>query len=198
MRSILLVLLRVMPLALALNINFAPFDSISLILPSTQELERRDNGTCGPRPLGSGPVPSPDTAYAFLNSPEFESLAKNATTPSEYTLAFQNLHASSSTSEFLGYISLNSYDTNTCALNCNHKTSCTSINVFFERDSTLTVGPDCPNPASTTVIKCVFWGAPVSKDNTKNSGYTDNNFIVAIAGSNGYIKRDEASGGSTG
>ena len=78
------------------------------------------------------------------------------------------------------------------------KTNCASVNIFFERDPTLTVGLDCPNPASTTIIKCVFWGSPVSKDNTKNSGYTDNSFVVAIAGSNGYVKEDGASSGNTG
>lgn len=32
---------------------------------------KRD-GTCAPQPAGSGPVPSPDTADAFLSSPDLQ------------------------------------------------------------------------------------------------------------------------------
>ncbi|PSN74204.1 hypothetical protein BS50DRAFT_605806 [Corynespora cassiicola Philippines] len=141
-----------------------------------------------PKPTGYGPVPTPDTQYEFLNSPEISSLAKEAPTPSGYSLSFQDLHASSSAYGYLGFISLESYDTNGCASKCNEKEGCQAVNIFVERSPTLNVGPECPNPSSTSVIKCVFWGGPVNKDNTNNAGYTDNSFVVAIAGSNGYNK----------
>lgn len=44
----------------------------------------------------------------------------------------------------------------------------------------------CPNPASTTVIKCVFWGGILSTDMAVNQGQWRNDFHVVIAGSNGY------------
>jgi hypothetical protein len=198
MLSIPFVILGVGSLASALNTISHPFDFTYRVLPLRQELGRRVNGTCDPRPRGSGPVPSTDTAFMFLNSPDLESFAKNATIPFGYHLAFQNLHASSTASEFLGYIPLESYDSNVCAANCTKITGCTSVNIFFERDPTLTVGPDCPSPASSTMIKCAFWGGSVSKDNTKNAGYIDNNFVVAIAGSNGYVKGDGSWRGATG
>ena len=50
----------------------------------------------------------------------------------------------------------------------------------------------CTNPPSTTVIKCVFWGGPVSKDNAKNGGQWRNQFQVVIAGSNGYVNKSIA------
>ncbi len=56
----------------------------------------------------------------------------------------------------------------------------------FERDPTLDPGPNCPNPPSTTNIKCVFWGGPVSTTNANNFGQWRDNFEVVIAGSNGY------------
>jgi hypothetical protein len=198
MHSIRFVLLGLGSLTSALNTILYPFDFTYRTLPLRQDLEGRANGTCNPRPRGSGPVPPTDTAFAFLNYTDLESFANNAKIPLGYHLAFQNLHASSTASDFLGYIPLDSYDSNACAANCTKITGCTSVNIFFERDPTLTVGPDCPNPASSTMIKCAFWGGPVSKDNTKNAGYIDNDFVVAIAGSNGYVKGDGSSRGATG
>lgn len=47
-------------------------------------------------------------------------------------------------------------------------------------------GSSCPDPPSTTVIKCVFWGGPVYSTNANNKGQWRNDFEVVIAGSNGY------------
>jgi hypothetical protein len=54
----------------------------------------------------------------------------------------------------------------------------------------LSVDPNdasCSNPASVTVIKCVYWGGPVSQDSAVNKGQMRGGFTVAIAGSNGYV-----------
>lgn len=147
---------------------------------------RAQNGTCGKLPLGKGPTISPDNSNAFHESKELASLANNAPTPVNYTQSFKNLNASSTAGNFLGFLSLDSYDTNACAANCTEKPECQSINIFFERDPTVDVGTDCPNPPSTTYIKCVFWGGAVTKKNTDNQGFQNKAFVVAIAGSNGY------------
>jgi hypothetical protein len=97
------------------------------------------------------------------------------------------LNASSNAYGYMGFTTLSSYDSNASAEKCNAITDCIAINIFFERDATLDVGPACPNPPSTTNIKCVFWGGPVSASNANNYGYTDNQFQVLIAGSNGYV-----------
>ena len=57
-------------------------------------------------------------------------------------------------------------------------------------DAFLGVSPteDCTNPPSITVIKCVYWGLPVTGDSTTNVGDWDYDFHVSIAGSNGYVK----------
>lgn len=61
---------------------------------SSASLEKR--GTCASQATGSGPVPSPDTASAFLSHAAFASAASAAATPSGYTQAFKNLNASNS------------------------------------------------------------------------------------------------------
>lgn len=166
-------------------------------------VSRQDNATCTNRTLGAGPVPSPDTSSAFLSFAPFADAAKNAITPTNYTAAFTNLHASSTANTYLGVSELSSYDVSNCTAACDAANGCTAVNIFFERTPTLNLGPGCTNPPSSTVIKCVFWGDAVTKQNTVNSGYTDSGFVVAIAGSNGYNKGEAAkeaakSGGARG
>lgn len=155
-------------------------------------LARQDNGTCTSQTRGAGPVPSPDTSISFLSYAPFADYAKNATTPTNYTAAFTNLHASTTAKTYLGVSELAVYDSANCTAQCDAKDGCTAVNLFFERSPTLVLGPDCRDPPSSTVIKCVFWGDAVTKTNTVNSGFTDNGFVVAIAGSNGYNKGQAA------
>jgi hypothetical protein len=160
---------------------------ILLTLFGALSVVRAQNGNCTELPLGKGPTISPDNSFAFSSSKELAAFANDAPTPANYTQSFKNLNASSTAEKYLGYISLDSYDTNACASNCTAKDECQSINIFFERNPTLEVGTDCPNPPSTTTIKCVFWGSGVAKKNTNNQGYQDKAFVVAVAGSNGYF-----------
>lgn len=155
-------------------------------------IERQDNATCTNRTRGAGPVPSPDTSVAFLSYQPFADAAKNATTPTNYTASFTNLHASTTAKTYLGVSELSSYDVSNCTAQCDSQNGCTAVNIFFERTPTLNLGPGCTNAASSTMIKCVFWGDAVTTQNTINSGFTDNGFVVAIAGSNGYNKGDAA------
>lgn len=55
----------------------------------------------------------------------------------------------------MGYTLLDSYDTIGCANKCNAIYGCQAFNVYYERDPS--EAPDvnsCPNPPSTTYIKC--------------------------------------------
>lgn len=82
---------------------------------------------------------------------------------------------------------------NACAAACNKINGCISINIYFERDPT--VNPDspiCANPPSTTNIKCVFWGGPVTLSSATNTGQYRDQFQVVIAGSNGYTNNSVA------
>ena len=109
--------------------------------------DNANNSACTPMPIGKGPTTSPDTAYVFLASAEIERVALSASIPPGYRLSFQNIHASTHDAlNFSGFTTLDSYDTNACAQRCNEINHCLSINIFFERQPKLKVGPNCPNP----------------------------------------------------
>lgn len=141
------------------------------------------------QPTGSGPVTTPDTAAAFLANPAYGQAALAASTPPGYTQVFKNLNASSSDYGYLGYTTLSSYSTSQCAADCSAINDCWSFNIYFERDPSVDpgTGTNCDNPPSTTQIKCVFWGAPISTTTATNSGQWRDQFQVVIAGSNGYV-----------
>ncbi|KAK6088256.1 hypothetical protein SCUP234_00744 [Seiridium cupressi] len=146
---------------------------------------KRD-GSCSVQPAGAGPVPDPDTADAFLADSDLSSAANNAQTPAGFVQTFQDLQGSNSAYAYMGYTALSSYSAQTCADKCKAIAGCNAFNIYFERDPSLDPGSNCPNPPSTTVIKCVFWGGPVYSTNANNRGQWRNDFEVVIAGSNGY------------
>lgn len=90
---------------------------------------------CSPQPDGYGPVPSPDTADAFLNDPELHALAQKAptTVPSidntEYQQVFKDLNAATSAQSYLGLRTLDSYDVKECAALCDCTDLCTAFNM---------------------------------------------------------------------
>lgn len=69
---------------------------------------------------------------------------------------------------------------------------CVSVNVYFERDPKVDPGKGCPNPPSTTYIKCALWGAPIRANDAINTGQYRDQFQVVIAGSNGYTDQAAA------
>lgn len=92
----------------------------------------------------------------------------------------------------MGFTTLETYNSTACAAKCDAMNGCISFNLYFERDPTVEPGSDCDNPASTTMIKCVFWGGPISSENALNTGQWRDQFQVAIAGSNGYTNNSVA------
>ncbi|KAI1734590.1 hypothetical protein F4680DRAFT_437979 [Xylaria scruposa] len=164
--------------------------SDSLSSSSTVSSSKRSpvrRAACDPQPSGAGPTPNPDTPEAFSSNSYFSSAAKGAPVPHDYVQTFQNLNASNNANGYMGYTLLSSYDVAACAAQCNSIYGCESVNIYFERDPTVEPGDGCSNPPSTTNIKCVFWGGPVSKDNANNYGQWRDDFDVVIAGSNGYV-----------
>ncbi|KAJ9666778.1 hypothetical protein H2201_003182 [Coniosporium apollinis] len=149
---------------------------------------KRD-GDCSKQPVGSGPVPSPDTAAAFISNQDIQDLARSAPTPDGYSLVLSNLDGSLSASVYLGLTTLESYDTLGCQSLYDRTTGCVAFNVYVERDPTLDTNAEkCPNPSSTTNFKCTLWGAPVSAEQATNKGEWRNQFQVVIAASNAYNK----------
>ncbi|KAL2028265.1 hypothetical protein VTO58DRAFT_110953 [Aureobasidium pullulans] len=166
---------------------------ISDVLSQTAVVSKRAApATCVPQPSGATSAPTyaagTDNAANFLANNYYSSVASAAPTPTGYNMAFVNQQASNNAFGYLGFDSLDTYDVATCASRCSAKNGCVSINIYFERDPS--VDPNaasCSNPASVTMIKCVYWGGPVSQDNAVNTGQTRGSFSVVIAGSNGYV-----------
>lgn len=150
---------------------------------SAAAAEKRD--ACAPQPNGKGPVPNPDTADAFLASPEFASAAAAATAPPGYYSTFANLKASNNAYGLLGFRTLDAYDAAACAARCDADEHCSGFNLYFERSPTVDPAANCADPPSTTAIKCVWWGGLVNKDNALNDGQVRGDFRIVIAGSNG-------------
>jgi hypothetical protein len=92
-------------------------------------LEKRDDECCAPQPLGSGPIPSPDTASAFLADSDFAAAASAAPVPSGYTNTFTNLQASNNAYGYMGFTTLSSYDSQQCADNCGAIDGCMAFNL---------------------------------------------------------------------
>ena len=124
-----------------------------------KQIKRTNEGDCDPQTPGSGPTPSSDTDTAFLADTDFSTAAQGATTPDGYELGFQNLQAASQPCMgYLSYETLTSYDPATCASFCDSTDGCWGFNIYFERDPSLWPATSCPDPASTTNIKCALWG----------------------------------------
>jgi hypothetical protein len=151
--------------------------------------------------------------WGFFNSPEIHDAAANAITPPHYTQAFSFANASYVGAHYLGHFELESYDTLNCSAHCDDYTeramkanngtekeeqsTCQGINIYFERSPVIHLGPKCPNSMSRTIIKCALWGEDLDPKNATNTGYTEWNFDVVIAGSNGYSvgeKEEESKG----
>ena len=94
----------------------------------SKKVERR-GWDCSEQPLGKGPIPSPDTSEAFLAFEDISNAANNAPVPSGYALKFKNLKASNNAIGYLGYNTLDTYDTQVCADFCTAKDGCSSFNI---------------------------------------------------------------------
>ncbi|APA11511.1 hypothetical protein sscle_08g062810 [Sclerotinia sclerotiorum 1980 UF-70] len=177
----------VKPSAAATSVGAAKVTNTAV--PST--VAKRNNikrSSCEPQPLGAAPTSTPDTAEAFLADSQYTAISDVAATPQGYNLAFKNLQGSSQTTSYLGYKTLDSYDTVNCASYCDQQDGCIAFNIYMERDPTVDPGATCANPASTTNYKCVKWGVQIQAATATNVGQWRQDFHVVIAGSNGYNK----------
>ncbi|KAF2171165.1 hypothetical protein M409DRAFT_50643 [Zasmidium cellare ATCC 36951] len=164
------------------------------------DVQRRD--ACDPQWLGHGPIPTPDTAEAFVSYASFSSAALAAPTPTGYTNTFKDLNAMNNALGYMGFTLLDTYDVTACSQKCDAIDGCAAFNVAFERSPSKDPSPSggaYEQPDTTTFIKCVFWGGPVTQANAVNDGQWRNNYHVVIAGSNGYVNKTvDAAPGFTG
>ena len=114
-----------------------------------------------------------------------QSIAENAPTPDGYASVFTDLDGSLSASNYMGLYTFQSFDTLSCASQCDQASGCQAFNVYMERDPSVNPASACPNPPSTTNFRCTLWGAPVSAGEATNTGQWRDQFQVVITGSNG-------------
>lgn len=91
------------------------------------EIVRR--GTCAAQAAGSGPVPSTDSAAAFMADPDFAQAANSAITPAGYVNTFTNQGASNNAYGYMGYTVLTSYDVAGCSAKCDAINGCAAFNI---------------------------------------------------------------------
>jgi len=160
----------------------------------TAAVNKRSNivarSACAPLAVGSGPHPSNDTPLGWLAMPDWAATASAAPSVPGYDKAFTNQQGANNANGYLGYYTMNSYDVAQCASKCDAVTGCAAFNVYFERDPVVIPGDRCLNPSSTTTIKCVLWGGPVSIANAVNLGQWQDQFQVLTAGNNGYVNHN--------
>ncbi|KAG9661666.1 hypothetical protein KCV03_g9039, partial [Aureobasidium melanogenum] len=172
--------------------------AISDVLSGTAVATIAKRSACATQPTGvasyapTGTGTTNDNPSSFLANTAFQAAATNAPIPPGYDNTFTNLQSSNNAYGYMGFTTLNTYDTNLCASKCNAINGCMAFNIYFERDPSVDPGTGasgCSNPASVAMIKCVFWGGPVTSANANNNGQYRNQFQVVIAGSNGYVNK---------
>ncbi|GAB7357487.1 hypothetical protein MBLNU459_g0023t1 [Dothideomycetes sp. NU459] len=165
------------------------------VVTAFADIAKRD-AICIPQPTGIAYTPTSDTTAFFVADAYYSVAALSATTPSGYVNVYTNTNAASNANNYLGFTLLQSYDVNYCASQCSAIHGCSSFNIYFERDPS--VSPDsilCSNPPAVIQVKCVWWGGLVSVTNAVNYGQARAGFDVAIAGSNGYVNATAAAAG---
>ncbi|KAH4851886.1 hypothetical protein HBI56_087570 [Parastagonospora nodorum] len=150
---------------------------------------------CSPLPIGLGPVAYPtvveDTPENFQKYEGFSRAALAATTPRGYVQSYTNMNSTyNDPTLFAGYRELTSYNVQKCAEACDSSSACNAFTIYAERNPVLVPGVNCPNPASTALIKCGLWqGTITSSTHDLNHGQYQQEFHVVMAGSNAYVKQ---------
>jgi hypothetical protein len=105
-----------------------------------QNILKRTNGDCAVQPVGAGPVPTPDTAAAFEAYKPFADAASSAPTPPGYNLSFSNHQAANIAHGYMGFTTLETYDTLGCAAKCSAITGCLAFNICMFPIDTHVIG----------------------------------------------------------
>lgn len=107
-----------------------------------------------------------------------------------YAETFADLNAATSTASYLGLATLTANNVSSCAALCHSTSTCTSFNIYAERDPSLNPSTEycCPNPASITNFKCTLWDSVIDNTTATNAGQSRESFHVVATASNGYTK----------
>ena len=180
---------------------------ITVNLKRSTNVARADS--CITRTFNGPAVREPsDTPEAFTSFPAFSEAAQNsikaANVPAGYAAVpnFVDLKVLAQDPSYITYTSsrLTAYDPKQCAAICDKTAGCTAFNMYFERVpleiSKAKQVPDaslgCPgnaDAASATLIKCAFYGMPLTASAAKSPAYQfQGKFKVVYAGSTAFTK----------
>lgn len=160
--------------------------------------KRAASTTCSATPAGAGPAITPDTFDAFVGSDLLTPSYNNLTTPPNYSQIQGDQNKSIGSKGWYSLSTLSAYDSSLCAAKCDSLERCEGFNLYFERDPSVNVDPNnCPNPASTTNIKCVLLGSRFQSSDFINGGGWQSQFHVGVAGSVGFLKNSKSGSAPT-
>ncbi len=133
-------------------------------------------------------LPSVNTPAGFLNDTTIYTTALNAAAPAGYVWNWAGLFSSVVSPYYIGYAQLTSYNVSACAAYCTATTGCQGFDIYYERDPTVWPGVGCMNPSTQTGVHCALYSTKLNYTNALNVGQWNGNFMVVIAGANGYSK----------
>lgn len=106
--------------------------------------------------------------------------------PAGYSTSFIGQFGAVSTTNYMGFFQLSSYNTSQCAAYCSAASGCQGFNIYHERAPVYDPSVPCADSTAQVSINCALWGSPVYAANATNYGQMRNAFYVVITGSNGY------------
>ncbi|KAF2157685.1 hypothetical protein K461DRAFT_273906 [Myriangium duriaei CBS 260.36] len=133
-------------------------------------------------------LPAVNSPLGFLNDTTIYTTALNASAPTGYVWQWAGLFSSVISPYYLGYAQLTSYNVSACAAFCDATTGCQGFDMYYERDPTVWPGVGCLNPSMQTGVHCALYSAKLNVSNAVNVGQWNGNFMVVVAGANGYSK----------
>lgn len=135
---------------------------------------------------GYQPTPNNDPYQFLIDTTLGNQASANILPPAGYTTSFTGYLGEVSSSGYLGYHQLPSYNTSLCSAFCDAYPACNAFDIYFERNGLYTPDNTCRNPAGAAVVDCTLWANYINSNLTTNIGQYQDDFCVVVAGSNGY------------
>jgi len=157
---------------------------------SKRDLLKRDatSSACVAAPsILYGYVPANSSAAGFMLDPLLNNSAQASwLAPAGYQTSFISQLGAVSTTDYLGFYQLKSYDPVACSAYCNAAARCVAFDIRFERMPFHNPTTDCPNPPGRAGVICALWGSPINSSMATNYGETRASYLVVQAGVSGY------------
>ncbi|USP81973.1 uncharacterized protein yc1106_09247 [Curvularia clavata] len=158
-------------------------------------VSRDSNGPCAPNSESTAPAPLVNTLAGFYEWHGYNLIALNARVPTGYETTLVNGDCAISSSKYMLYSKLETYDVQACADICDVHRGCDAFNIYVQREPSVVPGAGCPNPKAIFTTICALYSEPVSLAQCTNAGQymgpEDANgkaFRTAVRASNIYTR----------